>query len=156
MWGVFLIVFMSVLILISIQVVELFILMVYVEGGKVNVGSVMGVFYSLEEMFMEMVLVELIVKIDVEGKVIFVFENFFLGEYVVMVFYDENENGEFDIGFFGILKEKVGFLNNVCGRMGFVLYEKVKFILLFMFIEIMIFLISVDGDQCCLQVLDDC
>lgn len=61
-----------------------------------------------------------------DGVICF-FEDVVVGCYVVLVFYDFNENGKVDICVFGILKELWGVFNGVCFCMCVFKFEEVVF-----------------------------
>lgn len=50
-----------------------------------------------------------------------------LKEYAVVIYHDENNNGEFDINAIGYPQESYGFSNNVRPRLAQPAFEKVKF-----------------------------
>lgn len=49
------------------------------------------------------------------------------GNYGIVVYHDENQNGELDTNFFGIPKERYGFSNNARGRFGPPSFEEIVF-----------------------------
>lgn len=61
----------------------------------------------------------------VDGKATFAIKDLNYGEYGILVFHDENENGKLDLNFLGIPKEGFAYSNGVKGHAKF---HRVKFV----------------------------
>jgi uncharacterized protein (DUF2141 family) len=69
-------------------------------------------------------------KVKVNNKVaITTFKDLSAGNYAVVVYHDENSNGELDTNFLGIPKEGIGVSNNVMPKMSKPKFEAAKFAL---------------------------
>ncbi len=69
-------------------------------------------------------------KVKIKDKTAFAsFKTLAPGNYAVVVYHDENNNGELDTNFIGIPKEGIGVSNNVKPKMGKPKFEAAKFAL---------------------------
>ena len=62
-----------------------------------------------------------------EEETVWTFGHLPQGVYAVKLYYDENNNGQLDTGFFGIPKEGIGFSNNARAKTGPPAFEEAMF-----------------------------
>lgn len=100
-----------------------------VTGAEPGVGQIKASLFDSSNTYMQQPLRELAEPVDADGQASLDFGTHPPGEYAVVVFFDQNSNGELDTGMFGIPKEKVGFSNNARGRFGPAKWADARFVL---------------------------
>jgi uncharacterized protein (DUF2141 family) len=103
-------------------------LKVTVTGASNNTGSVKIALFNSQKSF-EAGKAEPFMKASVSiksGVSEYVFEGVPYGEYAIMLFHDENDNGKPDM-LFGIPREDFAFSNNVAPKFGPPKYSEAKF-----------------------------
>jgi len=92
-------------------------LTVRVSGAEPSEGRIHMVIFSSKSDYLKVPFKDLNRSVDEKGEVVFVL-TLPKGQYSACAFYDKNENGKLDKGFFGIPKELVAFSNQAKGLFG--------------------------------------
>lgn len=101
-------------------------LTINVSGLKNNLGTLTAELYSSKEKFLKTSYKKGSATIQSNAASV-TFSDIPKGEYTVMVYHDENNNGKLDKNFIGMPKEPVACSNNAKGFMGPPKYEEAKF-----------------------------
>ena len=101
-------------------------LTINVSGLKNNTGTLTAELYSSKEKFLKTFYKKGSTAIK-SNTASFTFSDIPKGEYTVMVYHDENNNGKLDKNFIGMPKEPVACSNNAKGFMGPPKYDDAKF-----------------------------
>lgn len=101
-------------------------LTINVSGLKNNTGTLTAELYSSKEKFLKIFYKKGSAAIK-SNTASFTFSDIPKGEYTVMVYHDENNNGKLDKNFIGMPKEPVACSNNAKGFMGPPKYDDAKF-----------------------------
>jgi uncharacterized protein (DUF2141 family) len=101
-------------------------LTISVSSLKNNTGLLTAELYSTKEKFLKTAYKKGSATIKLNTASI-TFTDIPKGEYTVMVYHDENNNGKLDKNFIGMPKEPVACSNNAKGFMGPPKYEEAKF-----------------------------
>ena len=93
-----------------------------------NKGKAMALLNDTKENFDKSEAAFRSAKVEIkDNKAEIVFKDIPLGTYAIMAFHDENDNGKFDTGMFGIPKEPYGISNNAIEKFGPPKWENAKF-----------------------------
>ncbi|PKB17842.1 DUF2141 domain-containing protein [Flavobacterium sp. 5] len=101
-------------------------LTINVSGLKNNTGLLTAELYNSKEKFLKTSYKKDSTPIKSNSATV-IFTDIPKGEYTVMVYHDENNNGKLDKNFIGMPKEPVACSNNAKGFMGPPKYEETKF-----------------------------
>jgi uncharacterized protein (DUF2141 family) len=101
-------------------------LTVTVSGLKNNTGKLTAELYNSKGKFLKTAFKTVSSAIKSNSASV-IFTDITKGEYTIMVYHDENNNGKLDKNFIGMPKEPVACSNNAKGFMGPPKYEDAKF-----------------------------
>ncbi len=92
-----------------------------------NTGKISISLFADEASFLKKPLFEKFVAIE-NAKVKLLLKDIKPGTYAIVIYHDENNNGNLDTYFFGLPKEKVAASNNAQGKHGPPNYSEAKFV----------------------------